>query len=41
MLNRQTLAFFEDFDVYLTPVLGTPPPQIGYHRPGEPGARAK
>ena len=29
MLNRNTLAFFEDVDVYLTPVLGTTVPQIG------------
>jgi len=33
MLNRQTLAFFEDVDVYLTPVLGTPVPQIGFIDP--------
>lgn len=33
MLNRQTLAFFEDVDVYLTPVLGTPVPQIGHIDP--------
>ncbi|HEX5776529.1 MAG TPA: amidase family protein, partial [Caulobacteraceae bacterium] len=25
--NRQILANFEEFDVYLTPVLGTPPPR--------------
>ena len=29
MLNRNTLAFFEDVDVYLTPVLGTPVPERG------------
>ena len=33
MLNRQTLAFFEDIDVYLTPVLGTPLPEIGFIDP--------
>lgn len=33
MLNRKTLAFFEDVDVYLTPVLGTPVPQIGFIDP--------
>ena len=33
MLNRGTLAFFEDIDVYLTPVLGTPVPQIGFIDP--------
>jgi len=33
MLNRQTLAFFEDIDVYLSPVLGTPVPEIGYIDP--------
>lgn len=27
LANRQILANFEDFDVYLTPVLGTPPPR--------------
>jgi amidase len=32
-LNRQTLALFETFDVYLTPVMGTPPPPIGYIDP--------
>ena len=29
LLNRQTLAFFEDWDVYLCPVLGTPVPEVG------------
>jgi amidase len=29
MLARQVVAFFEDIDVYLTPVLGTPVPEIG------------
>ena len=33
MINRQTLSLFETFDVYLTPVMGTPPPQIGYIDP--------
>ena len=33
MINRQTLALFESFDVYLTPVMGTPPPAIGYIDP--------
>src|SRR5437899_2644791 len=33
MLNRQTLAFFEDVDVYLTPVLGTLVPEIGFIDP--------
>jgi amidase len=33
MLNRKTLAFFEDFDVYLSPVLGTPVPEIGFIDP--------
>jgi amidase len=32
-INRDTLALFEDFDVYLTPVMGTPPPPIGYIDP--------
>ncbi len=33
MLNRATLAFFDDVDVYLTPVLGTPVPKIGFMDP--------
>jgi amidase len=33
MLNRRTLAFFEDIDVYLSPVLGTPVPEIGFIDP--------
>jgi amidase len=33
MLNRKTLAFFEDVDVYLCPVLGTPVPEIGFIDP--------
>jgi amidase len=32
-INRQTLALFETFDVYLTPVMGTLPPPIGYIDP--------
>jgi len=33
MLARGVMALFEDFDVYLTPVMGTPPPPIGYLDP--------
>lgn len=33
MLNRTTLSFFEDWDVYLCPVTGTPTPKIGYIDP--------
>ncbi|MBS0334586.1 MAG: amidase [Proteobacteria bacterium] len=33
MLNRRTLAAFEDIDVYLCPVLGTPVPEIGFIDP--------
>jgi len=33
MLNRATLAAFEDIDVYLCPVMGEPPPQIGFIDP--------
>jgi len=33
MINREILALFETFDVYLTPVMGTPPPPIGYIDP--------
>ena len=33
MLNRRTLAAFEEIDVYLSPVLGTPVPQIGFIDP--------
>ncbi|MEO8925896.1 MAG: amidase family protein [Caulobacteraceae bacterium] len=32
-LNCKTLALFETFDVFLTPVMGTPPPAIGYIDP--------
>jgi amidase len=30
LMNRQILAKFEDWDVYLTPVLCTPPPRVDY-----------
>ncbi|HEX7760176.1 MAG TPA: amidase family protein [Caulobacteraceae bacterium] len=33
MLGRGVMALFEEFDVYLTPVMGTPPPPIGYLDP--------
>jgi amidase len=33
MLARQVVAFFDDVDVYLTPVLGTPVPEIGHIDP--------
>jgi len=33
MMNRQTLSFFEDWDVYLCPVLGTPVPRVGHIDP--------
>ena len=33
MLSRGIMALFEDFDVYLTPVMGTVPPPIGYLDP--------
>jgi amidase len=33
LLTRQILTAFEKFDVYLCPVLGTPPPEIGYVDP--------
>jgi amidase len=33
MLARGVLALFEAFDVYLCPVMGTPPPAIGYIDP--------
>lgn len=33
VLNRKTLAFFEDWDVYLCPVLGTPVPEVGHMDP--------
>ena len=33
MLNRRTLMFFEDIDVYLCPVMTAPPPPLGYLDP--------
>jgi amidase len=30
IMNRQILQRFETFDVYLTPVLGTPPPEVTF-----------
>jgi amidase len=33
MISRQILSRFETFDVYLCPVMGTPPPPIGYIDP--------
>ncbi|MDH7973664.1 amidase [Sphingomonas sp. AR_OL41] len=33
MRARATLRFFEDWDVFLCPVMGTPPPKIGYLDP--------
>jgi amidase len=33
MLNRQTLAFFNDWDIFLSPVLGTPVPEVGFIDP--------
>ncbi|MBW2280833.1 MAG: amidase [Deltaproteobacteria bacterium] len=30
---REVLSLFEEFDVYLTPVMGTPPPEIGFIDP--------
>ena len=33
MLNRRTLTFFEDIDVYLCPVMTAPPPPLGYLDP--------
>lgn len=33
MLNRRTLAAFEDIDVYLCPVTGAPTPKVGYIDP--------
>ena len=33
VLNRLTLAAFEDIDVYLCPVMGTPVPEIGHIDP--------
>jgi amidase len=36
-LTRQTLQWFEDVDVYLSPVMTAPPPEIGYLNTDEPG----
>lgn len=33
VLSREILVLFEEFDVYLCPVLGTVPPEIGYIDP--------
>ncbi|HMM14764.1 MAG TPA: amidase family protein [Parvibaculum sp.] len=33
LLNRDILSIFEEFDIYLSPVMGTPPPEIGYVDP--------
>ncbi|MGB5950489.1 MAG: amidase family protein [Parvibaculum sp.] len=33
LLNREILSTFEEFDIYLSPVMGTPPPEIGYVDP--------
>lgn len=33
LLNRDILSLFETYDVYLSPVMGTPPPEIGYVDP--------
>jgi len=33
MLNRRTLTFFEDIDVYLSPVMTAPPPPLGHLDP--------
>ncbi len=32
-INREILALFEEYDVFVTPVLGTPPPPIGHIDP--------
>ncbi len=32
-INRQILALFEEFDVYLAPVLGIEPPKVGFMDP--------
>ncbi|MEE8580609.1 MAG: amidase [Myxococcota bacterium] len=32
-MKREILALFEEFDVFLTPVMGTPPPRIGHIDP--------
>lgn len=33
VLNRKVMQLFEDFDVFLTPVMGSPPPRIGHIDP--------
>lgn len=33
VLNRQIVAAFDAFDVFLSPVMGTPPPEVGYIDP--------
>lgn len=33
IMNREILALFEEVDVYVTPVMGTPPPKIGHIDP--------
>lgn len=33
VLNRQLMQLFEEFDVFLSPVMGTPPPRIGHIDP--------
>jgi amidase len=33
VLNRRTLALFEHWDIYLSPVLGTPVPEVGHIDP--------
>jgi amidase len=33
VMNREVLQLFEDWDVYLTPTMGTPPPPIGHIDP--------
>ncbi|MEO8458384.1 MAG: amidase [Chloroflexota bacterium] len=35
-ISRQVAAFYEKFDIWLTPTLGTPPPALGYIA-GDPG----
>ncbi len=32
-MNREVLALFEEVDVFMTPVMGTPPPKIGHIDP--------
>ena len=38
-ISRGILTLFEDIDVYLTPVMGTPPPPIGHIDPGQADAQ--